>query len=79
MFMLTNVFLITYSCSYIIKLCVLCVCCICVVCSCVMHCVCLCAFVKPGALHTWFLKIDPVQIVSMSACVFVSMPEAINN
>ena len=32
---------------------------------------------------TWFLKIDPVQIVSMRvhvcACVCVSVPEAINN
>ena len=27
--------------------------------------------------RAWFLKIDPVQIVCMHACVFV--PEAINN
>ena len=27
----------------------------------------------------WFLKIDPVQIVSMRACVCLSLPEAINN
>ena len=34
---------------------------------------------KPA--RTWFLKIDPVQIVSMQACVCVcvSTPEAINN
>ena len=33
--------------------------------------------------HAWFLKIDPVRIVSMRvrvcACVCVSAPEAINN
>ena len=29
--------------------------------------------------HTWFLKIDPVQIVGMRACVCVSAPKAINN
>ena len=30
-------------------------------------------------VRAWFLKIDPVQIVSMHACVCVSTPEAINN
>ena len=40
---------------------------------------------KQGALatgrHAWFLKIDPVWIVSMCVrvCVCVSAPEAINN
>ena len=29
--------------------------------------------------HAWFLKIDPVWIVGMRACVCVSAPEAINN
>ena len=32
-------------------------------------------------VHAWFLKIDPVRIVGMHACVrvCVSAPEAINN
>ena len=30
-------------------------------------------------VRAWFLKIDPVRIVSMCACVCVSVPEAINN
>ena len=32
-------------------------------------------------VHVWFLKIDPVRIVSMCVylCVCVSAPEAINN
>ena len=29
--------------------------------------------------RAWFLKIDPVRIVCMRACVCVSAPEAINN
>ena len=29
--------------------------------------------------RAWFLKIDPVRIVSMRVCVCVSAPEAINN
>ena len=29
--------------------------------------------------RAWFLKIDPVRIVGMRACVRVSAPEAINN
>ena len=29
--------------------------------------------------HAWFLKIDPVRIVSMRVYVCVSAPEAINN
>ena len=29
--------------------------------------------------RSWFLKIDPVRIVSMHVCVCVSVPEAINN
>ena len=29
--------------------------------------------------RTWFLKIDPVQIIGMCVCVCVSVPEAINN
>ena len=40
-----------------------------------------CAGLRPA--HTWFLKIDPVQIVSMCVCVCVfvrvSVPEAIKN
>ena len=28
---------------------------------------------------TWFLKIDPVQIIGMRVCVCVSAPKAINN
>ena len=43
----------------------------------------LCSIFKPGArlARTWFLKIDPVRIVGMRACVCVcvSVPEAINN
>ena len=34
---------------------------------------------QPWPAHTWFLKIDPVRIVGMGACVCVSMPKAINN
>ena len=41
---------------------------------------------KPGARqpqHAWILKIDPVRIIGMRACmcvcVCVSAPEAINN
>ena len=30
-------------------------------------------------VHAWFLKIDPVRIVGMRACVCVSTPEAIDN
>ena len=30
-------------------------------------------------VHTWFLKIDPVQIVGMRVCVCASAPKAINN
>ena len=42
------------------------------------------SFIKPGAAghrlaRAWFLKIDPVRIVCMRACVCVSAPEAINN
>ena len=29
--------------------------------------------------RAWFLEIDPVRIVGMLACVYVSAPEAINN
>ena len=29
--------------------------------------------------HAWFLKIDPVRIIGIHACVCVSAPEAINN
>ena len=29
--------------------------------------------------HAWFLKIDPVWIMSMCVCVCVSAPKAINN
>ena len=29
--------------------------------------------------HAGFLKIDPVQIVDMHACMCVSVPEAINS
>ena len=28
---------------------------------------------------TWFLKIDPVQIVGMRVCTCVCAPEAVNN
>ena len=39
---------------------------------------------KPGVCRRrpardWFLKIDPVRIVSMCVCLCVSAPEAINN
>ena len=30
-------------------------------------------------VHVWFLKIDPVRIVSMCVCVCVSVPEALIN
>ena len=38
-----------------------------------------CAGLRPAC--TWYLKIDPVQIVGVCACVYVcvSAPEAINN
>ena len=39
-------------------------------------------FVKLGALRpasAWFLKVEPVQIVSVCVCVCVFAPEAINN
>ena len=34
-----------------------------------------------AGLRAWFLKVEPVRIVSMCVCVFacVSAPEAINN
>ena len=37
------------------------------------------AFKLLNQSRAWFLKIDPVWIVGMRACVCVSAPEAINN
>ena len=39
------------------------------------------AWTLTGIMRTWFLKIDPVQIVGMRACmcVCVPVPKAINN
>ena len=57
-------------------------------CMCAYICKCACGFLNQAhtgcrPVHTWFLKIDPVQIIGMHICVCVrvcvSAPETVNN